>query len=159
MLILKIKTVFFSFSPIDPWIYCLEATTLKATQNYINHLTNEAAKAQRVYLTWPWSQTMTELFCFFLFFLFFLSFFFFFFCFSFLATLWHMEFPGQGSAPSHTWDLHHTCSYVGILNPLCQTGDWTCVPALLRQCWSCCATAGYPKPFLPNHWGDPVWDV
>lgn len=29
-----------------------------------------------------------------------------------------------------------------ILNPLCQAGDWTCVSAFLRGCWSHCATAG-----------------
>ena len=32
-----------------------------------------------------------------------------------------------------------------ISNPLCQAGDWTCVPVLPRRCWSCCATAGTPR--------------
>ena len=32
-----------------------------------------------------------------------------FFFFSFLVTLWHMEFPGQGSDPSHIFDLRHRC--------------------------------------------------
>ena len=31
-----------------------------------------------------------------------------------------------------------------ILNPLCQAGDWACMPVLQRHCWSCCATTGNP---------------
>ena len=30
-------------------------------------------------------------------------------CFSFLATLWHMEFSGQRSDPSHYCNLSHSC--------------------------------------------------
>jgi len=33
----------------------------------------------------------------------------FFLLFSFLATPWHMEFPGQGSDQSHSFDLRHSC--------------------------------------------------
>ena len=58
--------------------------------------------------------------------------------FSFLATLQHMEFPGQGSSPSHS------CGWSQILNPLCQARYRTWVPLLPRPCWSCCATAGAP---------------
>lgn len=32
-----------------------------------------------------------------------------------------------------------------ILNPLQWSGDWACVPALPRPCWSRCATAGTPQ--------------
>ena len=31
------------------------------------------------------------------------------FCFSFLATPWHMEFPGQGSDVRQSWDLWYSC--------------------------------------------------
>ena len=34
---------------------------------------------------------------------------FFFLFFSFFATSQHMEFPGQGSDPRHSWNLHHSC--------------------------------------------------
>ena len=48
-------------------------------------------------------------------FFFFQSFFLFFSFFFFLAALQYMEFPGQGSDPSHSCDLHHTCSNTGSL--------------------------------------------
>ena len=38
-----------------------------------------------------------------------------FFFFPFRATLWHMEFPGQGSDLSHSCDLNHSCSNSGSL--------------------------------------------
>ena len=37
------------------------------------------------------------------------------FFFSFLATSWHMEFPGQGSDPSHSCNLRHSCGNTGSL--------------------------------------------
>jgi len=37
------------------------------------------------------------------------------FIFSFLAVLWRMEFPGQGSDPSHSCNLHHSCGNHGSL--------------------------------------------
>ena len=53
-----------------------------------------------------------------------------FFFFSFLATPWHMEFPGQGSDPSHSCNLYCCCNNARSFNPLCRAGDQTCVPAL-----------------------------
>ena len=38
----------------------------------------------------------------------------------FLATLWHMVFPGQVSDPSHSCDLHHSCNKARILWPTVQ---------------------------------------
>ena len=32
-----------------------------------------------------------------------------------------------------------------ILNPMCQGGDWTCIPGLQRLLWSHCATTGTPN--------------
>ena len=37
------------------------------------------------------------------------------FSFFFLAVLRHMEFPGQGSDPSHNCNLSHSCSNAGSL--------------------------------------------
>ena len=45
-----------------------------------------------------------------------------FFFFSFLATPWHMEFPGQGSDLSHSCDLCHSCSNAGSLTHHDQAG-------------------------------------
>ena len=42
------------------------------------------------------------------------------FCFSFLATLWHMEFLSQGSEPSRSCNLHHGCGNAGSFHPLCR---------------------------------------
>ena len=54
----------------------------------------------------------------------------FFFFFSFLAALWHLEFPGQGSDPSHSWDLQGSCSNVRSLNhcpgPGIKPKSWCC---------------------------------
>ena len=72
-----------------------------------------------------------------------LTFFFFFFFFSsfhFFDRLWHMEFLGQGSDPSHSLDLSHSCDNPGSLTPC--AGDRTCHPARQRHCQSCCTTAG-----------------
>ena len=67
------------------------------------------------------------------------------FIFSFLATLWHMEFLDEGPDPS----LSHSC---WILNPLCQAMDWTNL-ALLRHHRSRCTTVGTPSLLLlPEIW-------
>ena len=49
-------------------------------------------------------------------------FFFFFFFFSFLAALRHMEFPGQGSDPSHICSLHCSCSNARSLTHCARPG-------------------------------------
>ena len=41
-----------------------------------------------------------------------------------------MEFPGQGSDPSHSCNLYCCCNNARSFNPLCRAGDQTCVPAL-----------------------------
>ena len=56
-------------------------------------------------------------------------------CFYYLAAPWHMEFPGPGIRSE--LQLPHW-----ILNPLCQAGDWTCVPELQTCCQTHCTTAG-----------------
>ena len=69
-----------------------------------------------------------------------------------LASLWHMEFPGQGSDPRHSCDLW-------ILNPLCWAGDGTCVSVLQRCHQSCCTTAGSPFTWnLKNSASKTEWD-
>ena len=65
-----------------------------------------------------------------------------------VATLWHMEFLGQGSDPSRSWNLYHSCGNVRSSNPLCLAGDQTCVLVLQRSRWSCCATVETPFFFL-----------
>ena len=40
--------------------------------------------------------------------------------FSFLVTLRHIEFLGQGSDPSHICNLHLSCSNTRSFNPVCQ---------------------------------------
>ena len=63
----------------------------------------------------------------------------FFFSFSFLAALWHMGFPDQGS------DLSCSCLWQRqIFNPLCHSGYQTCDPVLQRCCWSYFIIAGTP---------------
>ena len=52
--------------------------------------------------------------------------------FFFLATPEHMEFPGQGSDPSCSCDLHHSYGNARSFNPLCQSRDQTCVLVLQR---------------------------
>ena len=72
-----------------------------------------------------------------------------FFFFSFLATTWHMEFPGQGSDPSCSCDLR--CSNARCFNPLCwAAGGQTCILVLQRHCWSCSATEGTPRQNILN---------
>ena len=62
---------------------------------------------------------------------------------SFLATPWHMEFPGQGSAPSHSCSPCHSGGNARSLTHC--AGDGTCVLELQRRCWSHWATAGAPS--------------
>ena len=57
--------------------------------------------------------------------------------FSFLATQRHLAFPGQGSDPSDSWSLHHSCGDAKSLTH-CAGWDWTCVPALQRCSRSLC---------------------
>ena len=71
-----------------------------------------------------------------------------FFFFPLLATPQHMEFPGQGSDPSQSCNVCHSCSNTGSFNPLCQAGYWTCILVLLRYHRSCCATDGTPRVFF-----------
>ena len=52
--------------------------------------------------------------------------------FFFLADPQHMEFPGQGSDPSHIFDLCRSYSNAGSFNPLCQPGDQTCILGISR---------------------------
>lgn len=52
------------------------------------------------------------------------------FFFSFLAALRQMEFLGQGSDPSHSFDLHCSCGNTRTFNPLFWEGSGTCVLAL-----------------------------
>ena len=55
--------------------------------------------------------------------------------FSFLATLWHMEFLGQAS--------DHCLWQHGLLNPPCLVSDLACIPTLLQKHHqSHCTTAG-----------------
>ena len=66
------------------------------------------------------------------------------------------ELLGRGSDPiQQPWTKPQLWQRQ-ILNPLCQAGDRTCIPVLLRCCWFCCATAGAPHSFfkwLSNiHW-------
>ena len=44
----------------------------------------------------------------------------------FLAASWHTESSGQGSHPSHSFNLQSSCSKARSFNPLCQAGDQTC---------------------------------
>ena len=69
------------------------------------------------------------------------SFFFFFF---FVDCHTHMEFPGQGSDLSCSFDLCHYCDNTGSFNPLCLAGDQTCILALQRCHQSRCATVETP---------------
>ena len=38
-----------------------------------------------------------------------------------------MEFLGQGSDLSHSFNLRHSCGHTGSFNPLCWARDGTCV--------------------------------
>ena len=70
----------------------------------------------------------------------------FFWCFCLLAFPWHMEFLGQGSDLSHSFDLHCSCGCGNTrsFNPLCHARDQTCVLVLERCYHSHCTTAGTP---------------
>ena len=66
---------------------------------------------------------------------------------SFLFFVWRgapsdMEFPGQGSDPSHNCDLCYSCHSTSFLNPLCRARNWTCFLALQRYRQSHYATVG-----------------
>ena len=63
----------------------------------------------------------------------------------FLAALWHMEFLGQGSDLTHSYDLSCSCGNAGSLIHCARPRDWTCILALQRCCWSHYTTAGTPE--------------
>lgn len=69
---------------------------------------------------------------------------FYFIFFLFLATPWHMEFPGLGSHLSHSCDLCCNCGSNESLNPLCQAWDPPCVLALQSWHQSHWTTVGTP---------------
>ena len=60
-----------------------------------------------------------------------------FFC--FLATWWHMQFLGQGSDLSLSWDLYCSCSNTGSLS------HWT-GPGIKRASWHCRHTTNPVAP-------------
>ena len=75
------------------------------------------------------------------------------FCFSsFLATLWHMKFPGQGPDLSCSCNLCQSCRNTESLNSLHWAGDWTRVPVLQRLHRSHCTAAGTPAILFCNNW-------
>ena len=60
-----------------------------------------------------------------------------------------MEFPGQGSYPSHCLNLSCNCNNArSLLTPLCLAGDWSHVPELPRYHQSHGITAGAPQIYL-----------
>ena len=60
---------------------------------------------------------------------------------SFLATPQHMEFPGQGSYPSHSYDPSHSCSNAGspthcarpVIEPATQSSQDAANPVVPQQ--------------------------
>ena len=71
----------------------------------------------------------------------------FFFCFffPFWATPQQYGVPGPGTVSELQLLPMLKLQQHQILNPLCQAGDWTCVPVLQRPGRSHCATVGTPK--------------
>ena len=67
---------------------------------------------------------------------------------SFLTTPQPMAFPGQGSDPSHSRDLHHSCGNARSVNPLCRVRNWTGILVLQRYRQSRCATVEAPAVIL-----------
>ena len=72
--------------------------------------------------------------------------------FLFLGVPWLMEFPGQGSDPSHSCNLRYSCGNTGFFNPLGWVRNQTCILALERHHWYCCTTAGFPTPSFFTAW-------
>ena len=70
------------------------------------------------------------------------------FYFYFLATPWHMEFCGQGSDPSRSHKLSHSCGNAGSLTR-CRAGDQTCIPGFPRGCQSV-HSVGTPDPHFKH---------
>ena len=70
--------------------------------------------------------------------------------FFFFASPWHMEFHREKSDPSCSCNL--CCNNAGSYNPMCWVGDWTCVVAQQRCCWSHCSTEGTPLLFVFHLW-------
>ena len=69
----------------------------------------------------------------------------FFFYFYFFVAPWDMEVPGPGIRSKLQLQPIPQLRPCWILNPLCQTGDQTCVPVLQRHCrshWAIVGTLG-----------------
>ena len=80
------------------------------------------------------SEVIHVFFCFFVLFCFFV----------FPCCPCYMEFSGQGSDLSCSWDLCHSCINVGSFNPLCRARNQTFILMLQRCPRSCCATLRAP---------------
>ena len=65
-----------------------------------------------------------------------------------MAALQHMEFPGQGSDLSHSFDLCHSSGKAGFLNPLCRAGDRTCVPGTAETLLILLCLSGTPQELV-----------
>ena len=57
----------------------------------------------------------------------------------FLAAPWHVEFPGQGSEPSHSWNLICSLGNTGSPTHCARARDPTSITVLLRCHQFCCA--------------------
>ena len=55
------------------------------------------------------------------------------FFFFFEPALWNMEFLGQGSDLSYSYNLCLSCGNAESFNPLCQVVDQTCILILQRH--------------------------
>ena len=64
------------------------------------------------------------------------------FLFSFLATLPHMAFLGQGSDPRCSFDLSHSCAIAGSLTHCAGPGIEPTTQYSQNTTDHCCATAG-----------------
>ena len=96
---------------------CIHFLSISADQGSVFEVTvNKAAENRCVNMSWVYT-------C--------VSFFFFFL--PFLAALWHMQFLGQGSAPSSSCNLYHSCGNTRSFNRLCQARSKTRVLALQRH--------------------------
>ena len=65
---------------------------------------------------------------------------------SFLAILWHMKLPSQGSDLKHSCNPSCSCGNTG--SSTCWAGDQTSPSGRSRCHQSHCTTAGDPKSFL-----------
>ena len=86
----------------------------------------------KIFMYWPNKHTTIIQHC--------LSFFLFFFFFPFLAAPQHVEFPGQGSDPTHSRDLSHTCCNTRSLSHCAGIEPASQLPQDAGQSW--CAISG-----------------